>query len=199
MIGFLSGKIHDIGESSLVIDVNGVGYEVFLSKTELQRHAFIGASIQFEIYTHVAEGILQLFGFENKNAKAVFTKLISVSGIGPKSALNILAETSLETLLGAIVGGDIVRLTKISGIGKKTAERLVLELRDKFKDNACLPVNPAANDNLTGDDRLTDVGNALASLGYTEFQVKKFIKDITVSENDTVQTLLKKSLTMAQR
>lgn len=199
MIGFITGKIHDIGETSLIIDVNGVGYEVFLSKNELQRHNTVGTNVKYEIYTHVAEGILQLFGFVNKNVKAVFLNLLSVSGIGPKSALNILSETSLESLLGAIVGGDIVSLTKISGIGKKTAERLILELKDKFKNSAHLPVNPAANDNLTGDDRLNDVSNALLSLGYAEFQIKKFIKDITVGETDTVQTLLKKSLAMAQR
>ncbi len=194
MIGFLKGTIHSLTDTAVVLDVNGVGYEVHAAKSVLVSLGEVGATAALEIYTHVAEGILQLFGFKSAREKIIFLKLTSVSGIGPKSALNILSDTSIESLIAAITQGNVAALTKINGIGKKTAERLVVELKDKFKDEPQTTTSGAANDNFMGDARLNDVTNALISLGYAEFTARKIVKEIAVNDNDTVQTLIKKSL-----
>lgn len=198
MISFLSGIIHSKAENCVAIDVSGVGYEVFLSKNTLASLGEIETNLKLEIYTHVTETSLQLFGFKTVQEKAVFLKLISVSGIGPKSALNILSDIGLKDLMQAIATGNIAALTRVSGIGKKTAERLIVELRDKFKDSESLVPQNAANDSPFKDSRLVDVENALISLGYAEFQAKKVVNGLTLNETDTVQILIKKSLANMQ-
>lgn len=195
MISFLSGKIHSKSENSITLDVNGVGYEVFVAKNVALILGESGSPLKLEIHTNMTENSLQLFGFRSTAEKAVFLKLISVSGIGPKSALNILSDVTIADLQNAIASGNVTALTKVNGIGKKTAERLVVELKDKFSENP-VTTKQAANDLPVQDSRLSDVINALISLGYADYQARRIVKDLLPSETDSVQTLIKKSLAM---
>jgi holliday junction DNA helicase RuvA len=193
MIGFLSGIIHSKSENSAVINVNGVGYEVLIAQNTSIRLGESGESATLEVYTHVNESTLQLYGFCHLREKLFFQKLIAVSGVGPKLVLSMLAAFPVSELVRALVQSDIKLLTSISGVGKKTSERLIIELKDKFKDDSSLAL-PAANDDLLSDQRLSDATRALMQLGYNEMHAKKVISAITLNENDTVQAVIKKSL-----
>lgn len=199
MIGYLSGKIHSVSDTHLILDVNGVGYEIHPPKSTLLRFTGNGGAASFEIHTHMTENALSLYGFATAKEKQVFQKLISVSGIGPKLGLTIISDLPLNQLFTAVTQGRIDELTKISGIGKKTAERIVIELRDKFKDEVVLERSTAANDNPTHDARLNDVTSALMSLGYPEFHARRVVNGLTVEATDSVQTLIKKSLSGLQK
>lgn len=195
MIGFLSGKIHAVNnDDGIVVDVNGVGYDVHVAKSFLDSRPTVGQSIRLEVHTHVTESSFVLYGFHDAQERQVFRKLISVSGIGPKMALSVLSALSVSDLVTALVQGQLETLTRISGIGKKTAERMVIELKDKFKDMALglraavFPVT-AKNNNC-----VQDTVSALVNLGYLENQVRQILQGIVITENDTVQTLIKKSL-----
>lgn len=194
MISFLSGILHQTTESTATINVSGVGYEVFLPKSSLAGLGKIGTPVTIEVYTHVTQDSLQLFGFLTHLEKKVFHRLISVSGIGPKMALNLISEMPLSRLLKAITQGESEVLTEVSGIGSKTAQRIVVELKDKFKDEVFESLTATTNVLSANDLRLKDVASALVNLGYSEGQSRRLIERITVTEEDTVQTLVKKTL-----
>ena len=120
----------------MVIDCGGVGYELAISVTTYTEIGDVGAEARLHVHTHVREDALLLFGFHDVTEKRLFEKLLTISGIGPKLAITVLSGISAERLVGAIRGGDHATLTKIPGIGKKTAERVVLELKDKLDDLA---------------------------------------------------------------
>lgn len=202
MIGYLEGQLLRKGENNLIIVVNGVGYDVHLGPQSLFSIGEPGSHLKLEIYTHVTESSLQLFGFSNFQQKRIFQKLISVSGIGPKLGLTIVDTVSIPQLIQAITTGDSGSLTAINGIGKKTAERIVIELRDKFNDNEFKimnqTMNDVANDNLSTNN-LDSVKQALVSLGYSEQQARRAVNGLQYDEEDSLQTLIKKSLAqMAQ-
>jgi len=131
MISYLRGKIHSVGTQTFIIDVNGVGYKVF-APTALLSSLISGSD--FEVYTYYRgrEDGVDLFGFPDQETLTFFEKLISISGIGPKTALGVLSAVSLDQLQQALLDGDLNSLTKVSGIGKKTAERIMLELQGKL-------------------------------------------------------------------
>lgn len=131
MIAMLSGKIIFCGERYAVLDVRGVGYKVYLSADGLRRAA-VNTEATFWTHTHVREDALDLFGFGTRAELEFFEMLIGISGVGPRSALSIISVAPLDALKRAVAQGDMSYLTKVSGIGKKTAEKIVLELRDKL-------------------------------------------------------------------
>lgn len=194
MIGFLKGKIYSKSENSLTLDVNGVGYEVFLPPSALLTIGEEESELSLEIYTHFTENHLQLYGFTNCQEKEVFKKVISVSGIGPKLGQTIVSFYPFEHLISCITQGDIAALTKISGIGKKTAERLVIELKDKFKNMGFVTTKTPKTVVSESDMRQEEAVQALVSLGYSEALARKTLQKVTLTENDTVQDLIKKSL-----
>lgn len=172
MIAQLSGKlIHKSPEYS-IIDVNGVGYRVFTPFSTFYELPDIENQVTLHTYTNVREDALQLFGFLTTDEKEIFQLLISVSGIGPKLAVNILSGITPDELKGALLNGNLVRLTAIPGIGKKTAERMVLELRDKalklHKEKPGVQAKPV----LTSDEFLEDAISALVNLGYKRPQAE---------------------------
>ena len=167
MIGYLRGIILERTPGRVVIEVNGVGYEVLMPVSSFaQLPNGTAALVSLRIYTHVREDALQLFGFFTTPEKQLFEKLISVNGIGPKLGLAILSGVPAGELAQAIRGGDLGRLTAIPGVGKKTAERLVMELRDKLPAGA-EPAAAAA----AGPD--ADVISALMNLGYARPAAEK--------------------------
>lgn len=158
MIARLRGKLLEKETARVVIDVNGVGYEVFVPLTTFTAMPESGLDVTLDIHTHVREDAIALYGFSSRLERRVFERLIEVSGIGPRLAVTILSGGSVESLVGAIKRGDLARLTSIPGVGKKTAERIVVELRDKLKDAGEEAPKPAVE---------VDVMSALENLGYS--------------------------------
>lgn len=164
MIASLRGTVVEKGSSDAVIDVNGVGYRVFLSLLSLTRMPEVGESVQVRIRTVVREDALDLFGFLTADEESLFLMLTTVSRVGPRLAMTILSGLEVEALVSAIAGGEIARLSKIHGVGKKTAERVVLELRDKAQALARGSTAPSTAKAPAGADK--DVISALQNLGY---------------------------------
>jgi len=132
VIARLTGIVAEKSDEHAVLDVNGVGYRVHLSAVSLSTLPPLGEKASLRTYTHVREDTLQLFGFASEEEESVFRALIAVKNVGPRAAQNILSGIEARELARAIADGDVVRLTKVPGVGKKTAERLVLELREKL-------------------------------------------------------------------
>ena len=163
MIARLAGTLLERRGDGAIVDVGGVGYLVHLSLQSMARLPTEGAEVRLRTYTHVREDALQLFGFASEEEERLFHLLIDVSGVGPRLAQTILSGMPASELAEALIAGEIARLTQISGVGKKTAERLVVELKDKLK-TAGLPARaPAAAIALTGSGALV---SALLNLGY---------------------------------
>jgi Holliday junction DNA helicase RuvA len=161
MIAHLRGKLLAKHPNQAVVETAGVGYDVTISVPTFSDLPALGAEVGLYIHTHVREDQIALYGFLRPSEKLLFEKLITVSGIGPKLAITILSGMAADEMVGAIRGNDIARLTRIPGIGKKTAERMVLELRDKLPEAG--PAAPAAPSlNATEEDVLS----ALLNLGY---------------------------------
>jgi Holliday junction DNA helicase RuvA len=158
VIAHLRGKLIDKAPARVVVDVHGVGYEVFIPLTTFTAMPDTGVEVSLDIHTHVREDTIALYGFSSRQERRAFEKLIGVSGIGPRLAMTILSGGSVEGLVSAIRRGDLPRLTSMQGVGKKTAERIVVELRDKLQDfSEESPKSPVE----------TDVLSAMENLGYS--------------------------------
>ena len=142
MIGALRGTLHEKTPEYVIVDVGGVGYQVYLPLPAYYEIGERGDEVQLRIYTHVRDDVLQLYGFKDLPQQRLFEHLIAVAGIGPKLAVTILSGMEVDVLTAAIADGDIARLSTIPGVGKKTAERMALELKDKVEELA--PVAYAA-------------------------------------------------------
>jgi len=175
MISYLSGTTNYKGANYIDVIVNGVGYKVFCTSDFLSS-ARAGAPVTVYVHTHVREDALDLFGFASREQLELFEKLISVSGIGPKTALGVLSLASVDEIESAIIRGDAAVLTKVSGIGKKTAERIVLELAGKITARAALEGMPAPAGSEDGD-----VIDALEGLGYSAQEARSALKSLDAS------------------
>ena len=184
MIAHLRGQILSKTPSAVVIDCGGVGYELAISVATYTELPNAGAEARLHVHTHVREDALLLFGFAEPAEKRLFEKLLAISGIGPKLAITVLSGISAERLVGAIRAGDHATLTRIPGIGKKTAERVVLELKDKLDDMAGFVVADADAPRSLGATA-DDVLSALVNLGYARAVAQKAVeaaaKDSAVS------------------
>ena len=168
MIGFLSGKLVEKEANSVLVDVGGVGYEVTIPLSTFYELGDVGSEVQLRIFTHVREDALQLFGFKTAREKDLYLKLISVQGIGAKSGITMLSGMSADEIVGAIRTDNIARLTSIPGVGKKTAERMVIELRDKVGEMAAAAgagAQVSAGSALGSDEAFDDALSALVNLG----------------------------------
>ncbi len=161
MIAHLRGKLIAKHPNQAVVEAAGVGYDVTISVPTFSDLPGAGSEVALHIHTHVREDAIALFGFLRAEEKQLFERLISVSGIGPKLAITILSGMPAADLVNAIRGNDVARLTRIPGIGRKTAERMVLELRDKLASFGAAPAAPATT------PVQEDVLSALVNLGYT--------------------------------
>lgn len=177
MISHLRGRLLSLTPELAVVDVQGVGYAVSLplpTYYELQRLA-AQAEVSLFIHTHVREDMLALYGFWSERERALFERLITVSGVGPRLARVILSGLPAEDLLRALAAGDVARLTRIPGVGKKTAERLVLELREKAAELAAAPAAATATAREPDDE---DLLVALVNLGYRRGDAEKALADV---------------------
>jgi len=197
MIAFLSGKLLEKQANSVIVDVGGVGYEVSIPLSTFYELGEVGADVQLRIFTHVREDALQLFGFKTARERDLYLKLISVQGIGAKSGITMLSGMSAEEIVGAIRSNDLARLTAIPGVGKKTAERLVIELRDKLDGFAGEggPAASQASGAIPADAVFDDALSALVNLGYQRNAAERALKQASQGGTGiSVQKLLRKSL-----
>jgi len=201
MIAHLSGKLLLKGATSIVIDVGGVGYEVMIPLSTSYELGETGSDVSLRIYTHVREEALQLYGFQTGRERELFTLLISVSGIGTKSAVAMLSSMNADEIAGAIRTNNLARLTSVPGIGRKTAERLVIELRDKILQisSPALEETIAAGNGKAAKPSLDavydDALEALISLGYAKPVAERALKTAMSDGGEiSVQALLRRSL-----
>ncbi len=193
MIARIKGKIFSQEKNFLVIETSGgVGYEVHMTFSGISRHT-IGQEIALYTYLKVSDSSQELYGFETKEEKFFFELLMTVSGVGPKSALNILSLGDMYEIQGAIARGDIKYLTGVQGMGKKTAERLVVELKTKV---ANLEPSKALSEN-SDNNILSDSIDGLVALGYTRENAKHVLKDID-THGKSVEEILKQALKRIQ-
>ncbi len=200
MIAYLAGKILEKEANSVIIDVGGIGYEATIPLSTFYELGEIGEAVALRIFTYVREDTLQLFGFKTLQERELFLKLITVSGIGPKAGISMLSGMNADEIIAAIRTDNLARLTSIPGIGKKTAERLVIELRDKVATLASISststsVSSDGQSSASTNEIFDDAISALVNLGYqrnaAEKAVKKAVQDGTEM---SVQKLLRKSL-----
>ncbi|NPV26522.1 MAG: Holliday junction branch migration protein RuvA [Firmicutes bacterium] len=186
MIAFLRGRLHAVRPDSLILDVNGVGYHVYTSSRTLAQLPTLGEEIEMHTYLHVREGSIQLFGFREAAQLEFFLLLIEVSGVGPKAALSILSAASVADLSQAVLREDVSWLTKLPGVGKKTAQRLLVELKDKIgRSNLADLANGWAEtggwrtEPLTeGADVYAEASQALLALGYQPHEIRGCLEQI---------------------
>ncbi len=198
MIAYLSGKILEKEANLIIVDVGGVGYEVIIPLSTFYDLGEPGEAVSLRIYTHVREDVFQLFGFKTIRERELFLLLISVSGIGPKSAITALSGMSADEIIGAIRQNNLARLNSIPGVGKKTAERLVIELRDKIAKLSALSSEEMKAEGIpqtSGDDVYDDAISALINLGYQRAAAEKALKQAMQEGTEmSVQKLLRRSL-----
>lgn len=198
MIARLTGKLHELALDEVVIDVGGVGYHVHVPIGTSQRATRDeDGNVSLTVYTAVREDAIQLFGFASEREKTVYRKLISVSGVGPRIGLNVLSGLSVEEIVAAVRAEDYRPLTQVNGIGKKTAQRLLLELRTAFDD---LPVAPDARAGQSAPvpegTAIDDVRSALMNLGYQPNVVENVIERLAplADDEEPAEALVRKAL-----
>lgn len=189
MISFLRGKLFNKGKNYIIIEANNVGYQVFVNPI---MYAELEVGQAMEVYTHqyVREDALDLYGFKSVVELEMFELLISISGVGPKSALGVLAIASVQDVQDSIIRGDSTLLTKVSGIGRKTAERIILELREKISGLAAFHSVAGAGGAVRGDEI-----DALVSLGYSVQQAREALSQVDSKIKDSgerIREVLKK-------
>lgn len=199
MIGFVKGNLEEIYEDKVVVDVNGLGINVFVSSKTLMNLPPRGEYVKLYTYTVVREDAFLLYGFMTRDELELFKKLITVNGIGPKGGLSLLSYLSADELIFAILSSDIKIISQASGIGKKTAERLVLDLKDKlsFKGND-ISLQSASSvieeKKITGNANQTEAAMALIALGYSSAESYKAVNSVNCDENTEVEDILKEAL-----
>lgn len=188
MIAHLRGRLISKHPNQAIVEAAGVGYDVTISVPTFSALPALGGEVAFHIHTHVREDSIALFGFLRPAEKQLFERLISVSGIGPKLAITILSGMPADEMVGAIRGHDVARLTRIPGIGKKTAERMVLELRDKLQDFGAAPVAAPAS------PVEEDVLSALVNLGYQRPAAERALAKVANGNRRSFEALFRETL-----
>lgn len=198
MIAFLSGKLLEKQANTAIVDVGGVGYEVSIPLSTFYELGESGSDVSLRIYTHVREDAIQLFGFKTLRERDLYLRLISVQGIGPKMGITMLSGMSADEIILAIRTEDLARLTSIPGVGRKTAERLAIELRDKIGElssGGTTAFNVDTVSSLPADAVFEDALSALVNLGYQRPAAEKALKQAAQDGTEiTVQKLLRKAL-----
>jgi Holliday junction DNA helicase RuvA len=192
VIAHISGTLAQKIPGEAVVDVGGVGYQIFIPLNVFYRLPEIGAAVRLQIYTHVREDALQLFGFHDHEEKQLFLLLIGVSGIGPKLAVNILSGIAAEDLARALKEADQARLVAIPGVGRKLAERMIVELKDKFATLA--PAGPESAKPEGGSQLSLDAVSALVNLGYKRPDAEKVVREVLRRGERSLEGVIKETL-----
>lgn len=201
MYAYLKGTLEEVTEDNIVVEVNGIGYNVKVSGTTVEMLPGMGNEVKIYTYTLVREDAMLLYGFLTRDDLEIFKKLITVNGIGPKGGLAILSVMSADALRFAIMAGDAKAIAKAPGVGNKTAERVILDLRDKIslEDTLAGLGNPPETAQGQGAQALDNVMKkeaieALVALGYSASDATAAVKKVELTEDSTVELILKKAL-----
>jgi len=205
MIDFVQGILFEIEEDSIIVNVNGIGYQIFVPRPD-QYHGLKNESCFIYTHHHMREDWMGLYGFQDKEERYLFRLLLGVSGIGPKGALAMIAQGNPNQVIEAIATEDEKTLTKMPGVGKKTAQRIILDLKDKVK-GLSITANLQVEDTLKESDidrmgsGAVDLKDALKSLGYHEQEIQKAIKSLegAIEEGQSIDQLIKKALQILMR
>ena len=202
MIAYLSGTLLSKQATSAIVDVGGVGYDVAIPLSTFYELGELGEPVQLRIYTHVREDSLQLFGFKTTRERELFLQLISVSGVGPGLAIKLLSGMNADELVASIRTNNLVRLVSIPGVGRKTAERLVVDLRDKIAalsspalEEEFAAKAAAAGASTSADSMRNDALSALTNLGYQKSAAEKAVtRAVDEGGELSVEVILRRSL-----
>ncbi len=200
MIAFLKGEVADMTEGSIILDVNGVGYEALVPGQLLSMLEGIGQSLKLYTHMQVREDTVTLFGFLTRDDLQMFRMLISVNGVGPRAGLSILSALGADDLRFAVLADDAKRISKTPGIGAKTAQKIILELKDKLDLEEAFEKKLAAAENApeisaaAGDDIIQDAVQALVALGYGSTEALKAVRSVKPAENMNTEDILKEAL-----
>lgn len=197
MYAYLKGTVEEIGEEDLVVEVNQIGYRVMVSARTANQVEGIGSFVKLYTYTLVREDAFMLYGFLSRDELMLFKKLITVNGIGPKGGLAILSVLDVDELRFAILSGDAKAISKAPGIGAKTAERVILDLRDKISLEDTLHadvshIGGAVTEDV--DDQKKEAIEALTSLGYSATDALRAVKQVEITPDITTEVVLKQAL-----
>ncbi len=197
MLAYIKGSLEIKSNNYVVIDVGGLGYKVFMSETAIERLGEIGQIVKVHTYYRVREDDISIYGFNTKEELRLFELLLSVSGIGAKTALTMLSVIAPSDFALAVISNDISKLTQIPGIGAKSAQRIVLELKDKLKaeENINKLENTKLKNAIVDDNKVSEAISALQVLGYSKKEVEKTLEKIDKTDM-TVEEIIKKGLSI---
>ena len=196
MFAYIKGSLEVKTKGYVVIDVNGIGYKIFMSETAIEKLGEIGSITKVHTYVRVREDDVSIFGFNTNEELRMFELLLSVSGIGAKSAISILSNISPSSFAVAVISNDVGTLKKLPGIGVKSAQRVILELKDKLKtEEAISSKEPAGEikEILQDNDKMSEAVSALQVLGYSRKEIEKALENID-TEEFTVEDIIRKGL-----
>lgn len=194
MISYIKGKLTDITENSAVVENNGIGYSIMMPASVLAGLSQTGSEIKVYTYMYVKEDILDLYGFLTKDDLAVFKLLLTVSGIGPKGALAILSTIPPDDLRFAVLAGDAKAISKAPGIGSKTAQKLIIELKDKLKIEAVFDRQEERTAGAQEDTASAEAVMALTALGYSSAEAARAVHMVEITPDMDSETILKLAL-----
>ncbi len=193
MISYIKGSLEQCGDGCIIVEANGLGYCVFVSPTTLSHMPQQGTVIKIHTYLHIKEDDMVLYGFLHIEELELFQKLIRVSGIGPKGAMGFLSNLTPQEIVVAILSEDVKTLCKAPGVGKKMAQRVILEIKDKLEKQEIPTIDGQSMTTIQSDCKQEAIA-ALTALGYSRTEAEKAIKQIADAENMTTEVLLKNAL-----
>ncbi len=197
MYAYFIGKITYIGADSVVLETNNIGFNIKVSAQTIQNLGHLSGDVKLYTYTYVKEDALNLFGFLTREELELFKMMLTVNGIGPKGALSILSTLSVDTLRFAILSGDAKSIAKSPGVGAKSAERLIIDLKDKINAEDVFTLNSSENNAIVVTQELPakkEAIEALTALGYSATDALKAVNQIACTEDTTVEEILKQAL-----
>lgn len=195
MYAYISGKIADKANNYVVIDNGGMGYKIFMSPSVIEKLPDVGEFQKIHTYYYVREDVISLYGFLTNEELRMFELLLSVSGIGAKSAIQILSNITPSSFALAVISNDVSKIVKIPGIGNKTAARIILELKDKLKTEQAISKNEQVKEAIHESEKDTEAVVALQVLGYTRKEIEKALEKFE-TQNLTVEEIIKKALSI---
>lgn len=193
MISYIKGKLDSKNIDNIVVDVGGIGYKIFMSITSIDRVGEIGNDVKIYTYMRVREDDVSLYGFCTNEELKMFEQLLGVSGVGAKSALTILSNISPSSFALAIISDDIATLKSLPGIGAKSAQRMILELKDKMKTQDAIEIQAIPTKVIVKNDKMKDAIEALQVLGYARKDIEVVISNIDVNSL-SVEEVIKQAL-----
>ncbi len=197
MISYIRGELVSIEDDKVIVDVNGVGFGIFMPAQSMNLLPSVGEEVKLHTYMNVREDAMQLYGFLTRDDLQVFKLVIGVSGIGPKGGLGILSKLSADELRFAVMAHDVKTISSAPGIGKKTAEKLIIELKDKLSIDDVLTREEESVTTVSGhasNQVQAEAVQALVALGYGNSEALKAVKKVSILENTSVEDVLKQAL-----